>query len=161
MMKTLVLGLGNPLLTDDAVGLHVARALRARLADRPDVEVDEDYHGGLRLMERMIGYDRGIVVDAIRTGDDPGTIHRLCDESIPTQHSASAHDANLSTALALGRKAEAHLPRAGNVLFFGIEAADVTTFGDACTPEVEAAVPRAVEAVLRALDEGGIRDGVS
>jgi hydrogenase maturation protease len=161
MTKTLVLGLGNPLLTDDAVGLHVARELRARLGNRPDVEVDEDYHGGLRLMERMIGYDRGIVVDAIRSGDDPGTVHRLSDDSFPTQHSASAHDASLSTALALGRTLNAHLPKAGNVLFFGIEAADVTTFGECCTPEVEAAIPRAVEAVLRVLDEGGIRDGVS
>ncbi len=160
-MKTLVLGLGNPLLTDDAVGLNVVRALRARLADRPDIEVDEEYHGGLRLMERMIGYDRGIVVDAIRTGADPGTIHCLRGESIPTQHSSSAHDANLATALALGRKTNAHLPESGNILFVGIEAADVTTFGDSCTPEVEAAIPRAVEAVLRALDEGGIQDGVS
>jgi len=160
-MKTLVLGLGNPLLTDDAVGLIVVRALRSRLAHRPDIEVDEEYHGGLRLMERMIGYDRGIVVDAMRSGDAPGTIHRLRDESIPTQHSASAHDASLSTALALGRKANAHLPRAGDVLFFGIEAADVTTFGERCTPDVQAAIPRAVEAVLSVLDEGGIRNGVS
>ena len=40
-MRTLVLGLGNPLLTDDAVGLLVARALRSRLGNRSDVEVDE------------------------------------------------------------------------------------------------------------------------
>ena len=160
-MRTLVLGLGNPVLTDDAVGLHVVRALQARLGERPDIEVDEDCHGGLRLMERMIGYDRGIVVDAMRSGREPGTIQRLYDASIPTQHSASAHDANLSTSLELGRLVHAHLPETENILFFGIEAADVTTFGDRCTPEVEAAVPRAVEAVLRALDEGGIRDGVS
>jgi hydrogenase maturation protease len=160
-MKTLVLGLGNPLLTDDAVGLHVACALRKRLANRPDVDVDVDYQGGLRVMERMIGYDRGIVIDALRAGGCPGTVRNLSEDSIPTQHSSSAHDANLSTALALGRMADAHLPKAENVLLFGIEAEDVTTFGDRCTPEVEAAVPRAVEAVLRALDEGGIHDGIS
>jgi len=159
-MKTLVLGLGNPVLTDDAVGLHVARALRERLTDRPGVDVDEDYHGGLRLMERLIGYDRGIVIDAIRSGGAPGTLRRLTDGSMPTRHSASSHDTTLPTALALGRMAGAPLPEEEDVLFLAIEAADVTTFGDRCTPEVEAAVPRAVEAVLGALDDGGFRDGV-
>ncbi len=57
-MKTLVLGLGNPLLGDDAVGLRVAASLRGRLP--PDVELDEDYCGGLRLMERLAGYDRAV-----------------------------------------------------------------------------------------------------
>ena len=52
MQKTLVLGLGNPLLTDDSVGLRVARELRSLLSGRPDVVVEEDYWGGLRLMER-------------------------------------------------------------------------------------------------------------
>ena len=76
-MKTLVLGLGNPLVSDDSVGLRVAAELKPLLADRPDVDVDEDYWGGLRLMERMVGYRRAIVIDAICTGAEPGTIHRL------------------------------------------------------------------------------------
>ena len=67
-MKTLILGLGNPLVTDDSVGLRVAEQLKPLLADRPEVEVAEDYWGGLRLMERMIGFDRAIVIDAICTG---------------------------------------------------------------------------------------------
>ena len=66
-MKTLILGLGNPLVTDDSVGLRVIEQLKPLLADRADVEVSEDYWGGLRLMERMIGFDRAIVVDAIQT----------------------------------------------------------------------------------------------
>ena len=144
-----------------AVGLLVARELRARLRDHPDVDVDEDYHGGLRLMERMIGYDRSIVIDAIRTGDVPGKIHRLRGDALPTQHSASAHDVNLKTALAFGRVEGAVLPGTDNIVCIGIEAADVSTFSERCTPEVEAAVPRAVEAVLSALDEGGTRDGVA
>jgi len=160
-MKTLVLGLGNPLLSDDAIGLLVARKIRARLGDRPDVDVDEEYHGGLRLMERMVGYDKGIIVDAICTGDDPGKIHRLRGDTLPTQHSASAHDMSLQTALAFGREEGADLPDTEDILFFGIEAADVSTFSECCTPEVEAAIPRAVEAVISALEEGGTRDGVA
>jgi len=151
-MKTLVLGLGNPLVTDDSVGLRVAAELKRRLAGRPGVEVDEDYWGGLRLMERMAGYDRAIVIDAILTGAPPGTIHRLTPDAIPTQRSASAHDVNLPTALALGRQAGLQLPDDENILLVGVEAEDVVNFGEECTPAVQAAVPRAVEEVLQALD---------
>jgi hydrogenase maturation protease len=150
-MRTLILGLGNPLVTDDSVGLRVAAELKERLSGRTDVEVGEDYWGGLRLMERMAGYDRAIVIDAIQTGAAPGTIHRLAVGDIPTQRSASSHDVNLPTALALGRQAGVHLPAEGNILLVGIEAEDILTFGEHCTPAVAAAVPRAVEEVLRAL----------
>ncbi|MCE5267953.1 MAG: hydrogenase maturation protease, partial [Planctomycetaceae bacterium] len=102
-MRTLVIGLGNPLVSDDSVGLRVVEHLKARLAGRPDVEVSEDYWGGLRLMERMIGYDGAIVVDAIQTGALAGTIHLLAVDDMPTQRSASAHDVNLGTALQFGR----------------------------------------------------------
>ncbi len=152
-MKTLVLGLGNPLVSDDSVGLRVAGALRARLADRDDVEVDEDYWGGLRLMERLIGYDRAVVVDAIVTGAAAGTIHRLTPAAMPTQRSASAHDVNLTTALAFGREAGASLPGDEEIHLVAIEAADVINFSEQCTPEVEAAIPRAVEAVVDILDD--------
>ncbi len=83
-MKTLILGLGNPLVSDDSVGLRVADELKMRLAGRADVEVSEDYWGGLRLMERMIGFDRAVVVDAIQTGAPPGTIHLLAADGMPT-----------------------------------------------------------------------------
>jgi hydrogenase maturation protease len=151
-MKTLIIGLGNPLITDDSVGLRVAEILRERFADRSDVEVDEDYWGGLRLMERMIGYDRAIVVDAICTDATPGTIHRLSPTDIPTQKSNSAHDLTLSMALEVGRQADAHLPTDENIKLIGIEAEDILTFCETCTPAVEAAIPKAVEAVLEALE---------
>lgn len=151
-MKTLILGLGNPLITDDSVGLRVIETLRPLLADRRDVEVSEDYWGGLRLMERMIGFDAAIVVDAIQTGATPGTIHRLTVDGIPTQRSASAHDVNLATALEFGRRAGANLPANDRIHLIAIEAQDVLSFAEQCTPEVEAAIPRAVETVLAALN---------
>jgi len=150
-MKTLVLGLGNPLLTDDGVGLRVAQELQSRLNDQGDIEVSLDYWGGLRLMERMIGFDRAIVIDAIVSGKPPGTIQSLHPDDIPTQRSASAHDVNLPTALKLGRLAEVHLPEDQQILLIGIEAADVQTFNEALSPDVEAVVPAAVEMVLKAI----------
>jgi hydrogenase maturation protease len=151
-MKTLILGLGNPLVTDDSVGLRVAAELKLALEGRDDVDVDEDYWGGLRLMERMAGYARAIVIDAIQTGAPPGTIHQLSVDSIPTQRSASAHDVNLPTALALGRQAGVELPADDAILLVGVEADDILTFGEHCTPAVEAAIPLVVRGVLEALD---------
>jgi len=151
-MKILVLGLGNPLVTDDSVGLRVAEELKSRLAGRPDVVVSEDYWGGLRLMERMVGFDRAIVIDAICTGAPPGTIHRLTPGSIPTQRSASTHDVNLPTALAVGRAAGLHLPRDEDILLVGIEAQDILSFNEQCTPAIAAAIAPAVEEVVRAVE---------
>jgi hydrogenase maturation protease len=152
-MKTLILGLGNPLVSDDSVGLRVIEAVKPLLADRPDVEVAEDYWGGLRLMERMIGFDRAIVVDAIQTGAAPGTIHLLTPDGMATQRSASAHDVNLATALEFGRQAGACLPDNAQIRLIGVEAEDIVTFAEQCTPAVQAAIPRAAKEVLRILDE--------
>jgi hydrogenase maturation protease len=154
-MPTLVIGLGNPVLCDDSVGLRVADELRARLVDRPDIEVTEDGRGGLRLMERMVGYQRVVVIDAIVTGAPPGTIHRLTPGDIPTQRSASAHDVNLPTALEFGRQAGLQLPANEQILLVGIEAVDILNFGETCTPAVAASIPRAVDEVLALLDSTG------
>jgi hydrogenase maturation protease len=159
-MKTLVIGLGNPIVSDDSVGLRVAVEVRNLLADREgdgclgngqSVKVTEDYWGGLRLMERMVGFDRAIVVDAICTDSPPGTIKLLKPDDIPTQKSNSAHDLTLPVALKMGRKTGAHLPRNEDILLIGIEAEDVLTFSEQCTPAVEAAIPQAVEEVMSAL----------
>jgi hydrogenase maturation protease len=151
-MQTIIIGLGNPLVTDDSVGLRVTAELRDRLGGREDVVVVEDYWGGLRLMEQMVGYDRAIVIDAIVTGATPGVIHRLAAGDVPTQRTASSHDMTLTTALTLGRQAGLRLPQDEDILIFGIEAEDVVNFGETCTPAVAATVPQAVEEVLAALE---------
>ena len=151
-MKTLVIGLGNPLIADDSVGLKVIDHLRPQLLGRSDIEIDEDYWGGLRLMERMIDYDRAVVIDAICTGAEPGTIHLLEVTDIPTQKTNSAHDLTLRMALTVGRQAGAKLPEDDSIRLIGIEAKDVLTFDESCTPEVEAAIPHAVEKVLEVLE---------
>jgi hydrogenase maturation protease len=154
-MKTLLLGLGNPLVSDDSIGLRVVAQLRDRFAGQAGIEVGEDYWGGLRLMERLIGFDRAVIVDATSTGAPPGTIHRLTPGGLSTQRSASAHDVNLPTALAFGRQAGAHLPPDDRILLVGIEAEDILTFGERLTPAVEGAIPQAVAAVWDALVQLG------
>jgi hydrogenase maturation protease len=149
-VKTLVLGLGNPLLGDDAVGLKVAAVVRERLDDRDDVDVVEEEAGGLRLMERMTGYDRAVLVDACVSGAAPGTIRRIGPDELPTQRTAIAHGIDLPRALALGRSLG--LPMPGVVRVVAIEAESVHEFKELMTPAVEAAIVPAVEAVLEEVE---------
>jgi hydrogenase maturation protease len=145
-MKTLVLGLGNPLLGDDAIGLLVAGRVRERLLGRDDVDVQEDEAGGLRLMERLTGYERAIIVDAIVSGGTPGTIQRMESGDVPTQRTAIAHGIDLPRALELGRALGLVMP--ARVRVVAIEAASVLEFRHDLTPAVAAALEHAVATVL-------------
>jgi len=157
-VKTLVLGLGNPIITDDGVGIHVLREAASRLAgDGPTtgLTLAQSSLGGLRLLDLMDGYDRAVVVDAIQTRDGrPGDVYRLHAGDLPwTLHSGSTHDLSLSGALALGRALGMTLPPDEAIVLIAVEVEDVLGFGETCTPTVTAAIPRAVEAVLGELGQ--------
>jgi hydrogenase maturation protease len=157
-MKTLVIGLGNPILTDDGVGVKVAYAVEKALipGKSGDITVTEASVGGLRLMEEMVGYNRAILIDALMKSDGgtPGTIHRMTlddlQELSPTQHSACAHDTTLVTALEAGKLIGLHLPE--DIVIFAIEVEIVSEFNDEPTPAVAEAIPRATAAVLNELN---------
>jgi len=156
--KTLVIGLGNPILTDDGVGVKVAYEVEKALLsqNRQDIDVTEASAGGLRLMEAMIGYDRVILVDALlrSNGNVPGTLHRMdlddLREISPTQHSKSAHDTTLVTAYELGQQMGLHLPR--EISIYAIEVENVMDFSEQPTPAVAAAIPIVTAAVLAELE---------
>lgn len=152
-MKTLVLGLGNPILTDDGVGFQVARELEGRL-NQNGVTVEESSLGGLSLLDLITGYDKAILIDAIQTsGGEAGEIYRLeMDDFDATRHAASPHDVNFATALELGKKLGLALPR--EIVIYAIEVEDVATFSEECTPKVAAAVPVCVEMIVRELEGG-------
>lgn len=147
-MKTLVLGLGNPILTDDGVGIHVVRALATRLSHWPNVEVAEASLGGLRLLEAVTGYERVILIDAIQTREGKvGKVYRFAPADFQRcLHVSSSHDLDLGTALKLGEQMGFSMPQ--EIVIFAVEVQDVLTFGEQCTPQVQAAIPSVVEAVL-------------
>lgn len=142
----MVLGLGNPILSDDGVGLQVVRQLKAKF-DKPDLDFMESSTAGLDLLDLITGYDRLIIIDAIKTeGGKAGQIYKLnLEELSPTYHLASPHDINLATALELGRRLGMALPQ--EIVIFAIEVADVTTFSEKCTPITEAAITKTVRLV--------------
>ena len=159
----LIIGLGNPLLADDGVGWRVVEALADRLgleigARDPGacIELDRMALGGLTLMERLVGYRRAILVDAVAGGGEPAgtvSVRPVADlERGAAAHLDSSHDAPLSAALDAGRGLGAQLP--SEIIVVGIEAARVDTFDERLSPAVAAAVPDAVTRVL-ALWGGG------
>lgn len=156
MTRTLIIGLGNPILTDDGVGIQAARALREALPPDSGADVRELSVGGLTLMENMIGYERVILIDALMTpGSEPGTIRRLSlDELGHTLNTASSHDMNLPTALSVGRRTGAELPADDAITIIGIEAQEVLSFGETCTEPIAAAIPTVVQMVRELLADG-------
>ena len=154
-MPVLVLGLGNPILGDDGVGWRVVEEVERRFQSSrtgfpKSVEFDYVSLGGLALMERLIGYERAILVDAIQTpGGRPGDVYRLALDDLPTAHADSAHDASLKAALELGRRLGAALP--ADIALVAIEAARVFDFGETLSSDVQASVPAAAQAVLAVL----------
>ena len=157
-MKTIIIGLGNPILGDDGVGWKVAEEISDQLSvisNQSSMEVDCAALGGLSLMERLIGYQRAILIDSMETGQSPeGSVRvfpleELADPS--AGHSASAHDTSLLTALETGRRMRLELP--GSVMVVAIEAKNVYDFSEELSPPVLQAVPQAVEKVLKLLEE--------
>jgi hydrogenase maturation protease len=151
-MATIVLGLGNPCLGDDAIGWRILDALEARLdpALHPGLALERLSLGGLSLMERLAGFDRAIIVDSINLpGGRPGELQRLSLESLPGTHANAAHDASLADALQLGRKMGVRLPDEIAILAIQIERR--LEFSETLTPEVEASIEPAVQTLLTEL----------
>ncbi len=153
----LVLGLGNPILGDDGVGWRVAHEVRAALRQgNESIEVDVASLGGLSLMERILGYSRVILVDAIETGENPvGHVGMFPLEALPNPtwgHTSSAHDTSLVTALRAAEEMGEVTPHRIDVV--AIETRQSYDFGESLTPPVQAAVVEATRKVLGALEEG-------
>jgi hydrogenase maturation protease len=149
-MKTLVLGLGNSILCDDGVGIRVAHEVANQL-NNPQVTVVETSAAGLSLLDSIVGYDKVIIIDAIQTEKgEAGQIYRMgtADFSF-TKHFSSPHQINLATALELGKMLNLAMPR--EITVFAVEAEDITSFSEKCTPEVERAIPEVMKMVLEDL----------
>ncbi|HEY6100442.1 MAG TPA: hydrogenase maturation protease [Anaeromyxobacter sp.] len=144
----LVLCLGNALRRDDALALHVADALEA--APGPGVTVRRSAASGLYLLDEMEGFERVVVVDAVRTGARaPGTVLSFPLEDLHAPEGPSPHAIGLPSALARARAAGAPVPSRIHVV--AVEVLDMATVGEGLTPAVAAAVAPAAAAVREAV----------
>ena len=146
----LVVGVGNPLRGDDAVGLAVARLARARLAAAHVVESEGE---PTRLLDLWEGATRAVVVDAALGTGAPGTVTTIDvgDERLPPAFfRASTHHVSLGEVVELAR-ALGRLPEV--TLVVAVEG-DCFETGAPLSPAVEQALPRAVEEVVRCTSGG-------
>jgi hydrogenase maturation protease len=149
--RTLVLGLGNPILTDDAVGLLAVREAERLYGDTAGAVFREASIAGFDLLELLSGFDSAIIVDAIKTGKaPPGSIHDLdAGDLESSSRLVAAHEICLGTALALGARLGIEMPR--DVVIVAVEIVDDLTLGERPTAAVEAAVPAVAARILREL----------
>ena len=146
-MTTLIAGIGSPILGDDAVGVHIARAL-ASAPLPPNVSVEIVGTGGLALLDVVRNHRRLILLDAIVTGvHSAGTIQILRgDAVVEAVHCGVGHDVDLLQVLAIGRELLGyHMP--SEVMAVAVEAAELTTFSESLTPAVARAIPQAIQTV--------------
>lgn len=144
-MRSLVIGVGNLLCTDDGVGIHVIERLDAM---RRGVETVDAAMGSIEIIEAMRGYDRAIIVDAIQTGAEPGTIHVVnlaAGEKPPTM--THSHGTDILTTIQLGYRLYVdEMPR--EITLIVVEADDTATISDKLTPRVDEAAGRVIGIIL-------------
>jgi len=152
--KMLVVGLGNPILSDDGVGWKVAEEVKKKLPPDSPVDVDCLSLGGISLMEHLIDYDRAILIDAFALDEPTGSILVLKLDDLPHYsafHTTSTHDTSLQNAIELGKSMGAKLPE--DITVVGIATKHVYDFSEVLSPPVAEAVPQAVKFVLDLLGE--------
>ena len=145
-MKTIILGFGNPILTDDAVGIRIAEELEGEF---PDITVEAFCEAGLAILEEVTGYDRLVIIDSIKTGKGkPGELYKLELEDLnPRSDFSSSHGLDIATAFKLGEKLGYPLPQ--EVSIYAVEVKDNTTFGEECTPELKRSISLVVGQIIK------------
>jgi|YelNatPaOPRAMG01_1025707.scaffolds.fasta_scaffold117196_1 hydrogenase maturation protease len=138
--KTLILGLGNPMMSDDGIGLMLVEKLAEQIKEQHfDFKTSEKV--GLNLIELLNGYERAIIIDSIITGKHtPGEIIEFSLDELPDNPRLRCpHDVDFKSAVELARKTGLPMPK--QVFIFGIEIIDNLTFSPDLSPEIYSLVP--------------------
>ncbi len=147
-MSTLILGIGNPILTDDGGGIKIAQKIKE---ENPELEVIGTSEAGITLLDLIAGYDKLIIIDSIKTeGGKPGILYKVkLGDLKPSKDctSSQSHGIGISTALELGKRLGYKIPE--YISLYAVEIKDNTTFGEKCTEEVEQRMPIVVKQIMR------------
>ena len=153
--RVVIVGVGNPLARDEGLGPRAIERLARR--DLPEaVEVIDAGTDLLAVIGDLEGAERVILIDAVQTGAEPGTIHRftleeLLEKAADEPEWRSAHDLTVVGAVRLAEAAGIRLPP---TVVFGVEPGEVA-LGEGLTPAVEAALDGLIETVLAEIGAAG------
>ena len=151
-MRTIVLGVGNQILGDDGVGVHIANEVKKQNKN-PNVTIDEAITGGMNLLDLILGYDKAIIIDAIKSNKkDHGEVKKIYLSDFNTMHSCNPHDVSLIEAIEMAKKmGEEKIPK--EIIIIGVMLKEIPCeFGQKQSSEIAAAVPKAVEMTLNEIN---------
>lgn len=155
MPNTLILGIGNLLLTDDGVGIHAIQRLQEEYTLPEEVRVVDGGTCGLDLLQFMEGVERLVIVDAANLGRPPGSIARLVDDQVPAYLAlkTSPHEIGLPELMFTARLTDIYPPQ---VVVLGMQPESIET-AVGLTPHVAEKLDELV--ALLADEVGGRRRG--
>ncbi|MBW2020412.1 MAG: HyaD/HybD family hydrogenase maturation endopeptidase [Deltaproteobacteria bacterium] len=143
--RIVILGVGNMLLSDEGVGVHVANKLM-EMSLPPGVEVVEGGTDGFGLMNVVTGADRLIVVDAVKGGAAPGSIYRFDINDAPAypdMYKTSVHQIGILEVVHLSEL----IGKTPETTIIGVEPKSLD-MGMELSPEVKAKLPKIIELIL-------------
>nr|MDO8135982.1 hydrogenase maturation protease [Candidatus Njordarchaeum guaymaensis] len=150
MKRTVVIGIGNILLGDDGVGVHVINRLRSETLPA-EVKLIEGGVGGLSLLNFIRGVERAVFIDAV-AGDNPGRIHRFSESDLDSKvksllHPASLHDVGLAETIKIGKSVYPdEIP--DQIIVYGVEVKEPKEFSTELSKEVSDSVDKVVKLIL-------------
>jgi hydrogenase maturation protease len=147
-MKIKVLGVGNLILRDDGVGVHVINELKKQI-QHPDIDLEEAITGGMNLLDLLLGYDKAIIIDAVKSDAHiNGEVRRIDIRDFNTMHSCNPHDVSLIEAIEMAKKlGENRIPK--EIIVIGIMMEKIPCeFGEDLSENIATAVPKAVQLTL-------------
>ena len=152
MNKTLILGVGNYILSDDGLSVHVLERLQADHSIPEDIQMIDGGTCGLDLLQYLEGVSNLIIIDAIKTRDGiPGSIIRLNGDQVPAYLSLkiSPHDIGLPDLLATAKLRDLYPEK---IVVFGIQPASLE-LGVELSPEVASKVDELIELIQKEVNE--------
>ena len=141
----LILGVGNLLLSDEGVGVHIAQRMM-EMELPPEVRVVEGGTDGFGLINIILEADRMILIDAVRGGGEPGDLYRFDIEEcnpFPDRFKTSVHQISILEVINLSGL----IGSTPKTTVIGVEPKSLE-MGMDLSPDVEAKVPRVIELVM-------------
>jgi len=123
--KTLVLGLGNPLMADEGIGTEIIKKLQSASEKFPEADFIDAGTGGLSILYKLQGRKNVVIIDCAKMNTAPGTIKKFTPQqvrSIKTVNDLTLHDVDIFKVVELAVKMDS-APQ--NIVFFGIEPKEI------------------------------------
>ncbi|MFQ3573999.1 MAG: hydrogenase maturation protease [Thermodesulfovibrionales bacterium] len=145
-MRSILVGIGNPNFTDDGVGLKIAEFFENTVDTAFLMNTD------FKVLDSILGYDRAVIVDGVKSGAQPGSIIEIDpDKTFSDVYASGTHNITLFEVIRLGRTLfPDEMPK--EIRIIGVEVEDILTLDRECTEKVREAIPQVVRIIKEYLE---------